>query len=73
VRNAKDRFPNLSLLWVLVLFRFLDRAILERHGRFFGARDQSGFRLLAGQLLGFVLIFGLVHLVIHRCGLYKGM
>src|SRR5882724_12900940 len=63
MRNAKDRFPNLSLLRVLILLGLFQGAILQRHRRVFRALDQADVGLFAGYLLRFFWIFGVVHLI----------
>src|SRR5215213_6314088 len=41
VRNAKDRFPQLRVLRILIFLRLLDSAVLERRRAFLDARRQA--------------------------------
>ena len=65
MRNAKDRFPNLSLLRILVVLGLFQRAILQRHRRVFRALDQPDVGFFAGYLLRFFWILLIVHRINH--------
>src|SRR5205085_8985764 len=66
VGNAKDRLPELRVLRVFVVFRFLFGAFCERARAFPDALDESLVGFLAGrELLLFVWVWRIVHDLPH--------